>query len=167
MGFTTEAIAAAPHLIHENQNRAWDAWDAPDEEATSPIAALQVVFAASELAVSPEHRKSSGWDEVVFFNAAPPGKLKLATLFVTCTDAPVRQETEAFGIWSLGNNRYAQLVFHDEPDEGFPEFIASSVGAARSKPFNGIDVPPSGYFYFLARRENGVRYLFGAKAASA
>lgn len=168
MGFTSEAIANAPHLIGENQNRAWDVWDAPGEELASPIAAFHLIFATSELAVLPGQRNDSAWNQVVFVEAAPPDKVTVATLFVTATSAPVQpHETEpsfVLATWSLAKNRCGQLVLHGEREGSLPDLIASSVKSARDTTIaRGIAVPSSAYGYFLGRRENGTRFLFGAR----
>jgi hypothetical protein len=168
MGFTSEAVANQPHLIAPDQNRAWDVWDAPKGNLRSPICAFHLVFATSELAVSPEQRGISDWKNVVFVEAAPAGKVTVATLFVSDTKAPVQHETEPSFVlaeWSLGENRWCQLVLHGEPEGALPQLIANSVGAAKAKAIvNGTDIPPGAYAYFLGQRENGVRFLFGAKA---
>jgi hypothetical protein len=168
LGFTSEAVAKEPHLIAENQNRAWDVWDAPVEDLPSPIAAFHLVFATPELAVHPEQRRISDWKNVIFVEAAPAGKVTVATLFVTDTKAPVQHETEpsfVLAVWSLGENRWGQLVLHGEPEGTLPQLIASSVSLARAKSLaGGIAIPSGAYAYFLGHRETGVRFLFGAKA---
>lgn len=168
MGFTSEAVSKQPHLIAENQNRAWDVWDAPAEDLPSPIAAFHLVFATSELAVHPEQRRSSDWKRVIFIEAAPAGKVTVGTLFVTDTNALVRHETEPSFVlarWSLGGSRWAQLVMHGEAEGALPQLIASSVSSARTQTLaKGIHIPSGAYAYFLGHRETGVRFLVGAKA---
>jgi hypothetical protein len=67
------------------------------------------------------------------------------------------------GMWSLGENRSAQLVLHGEPAGTLPEMIASSVNSTRATTMaRGIDIPPGAYGCFLGHRENGARFLFGA-----
>ena len=134
MGFTSEAIAKQPNLIAQGQNRAWDVWDAPKVDLSSPIAAFHLVFATSELAVSQEQRGLSDWKGVIFVEAAPAGKVTVATLFVTDTNTPVQHETEpsfVLALWSFGESRWCQLVLHGEGT--LPQLIASSVGAAKAR----------------------------------
>lgn len=168
MGFTSEAVAKQPHLIAQGQNRAWDVWDAPKGDLPSPIAAFHLVFATSELAVSQKQRGIDDWKGVIFVEAAPAGKVTVATLFATDTNTPVQHETEpsfVLALWSLEENRWCQLVLHGEPEGKLPQLIASSVGAAKAKTIaKGINIPPGAYAYFLGRRDSGVRFLFGAKA---
>lgn len=74
MRFTDEAVANNSHLLGEGQNRAWDVWDAPSGQLQNPVNAFQLVFPSSELAVRPEQRVSRKWADVIFVEAAPPGK---------------------------------------------------------------------------------------------
>jgi hypothetical protein len=167
MGFTTKAIANAPHLIGENQNRAWEVWDRPGETLPSTIVAFQLVFATSELAVRPEQRTKADWRDVIFVEAAPSGKTTVATLFITASEAPIQHETEpsfVLSTWTLGENRCAHLVLHGEPEGMLPATIKSSVNAARATTTaRGIAIPSDAYGYFLGRRDNGARFLFGAR----
>lgn len=168
MGFTTKAIADAPHLIGEHQNRAWEVWDRPKETLPSTIVAFHLVFATSELAVRPEQRTDADWKNVLFVEAAPSGKVTVATLFITTSEALLQHETEpsfALATWSLGDNRHAQLVLHGEPEGTLPELINTSVKSARATTIaRGIDIPAEAYAYFLGHRESGARFLFGARA---
>jgi len=168
MGFTSEAVAKQPDLITEKQNRAWEVWDAPQEISASPLAAFHLFFATTELAVHPNQRQADDWRDVIFVEAAPAGKVTVATLFVTQTATPVQHETEpsfVLAVWSLAGNRWVQLVMHGESEGALPQLIASSVCRARTQTLaNGIDIPSGAYAYFLGHRETGVRFLFGAKA---
>jgi hypothetical protein len=167
MGFTSEAIADAPHLLGDNQNRAWEIWDRPDETLPSTVVAFHLIFATSELAVHPEQRATADWKDVIFVEAAPTGKVTVATLFITSATARLRHETEpsfVLGTWALADGRCAQLVFHGDPEGTLPELIASSVRSARGATLaKGVDIPEGAYGYFLGHRENGARFLFGAK----
>ncbi|UPJ57934.1 hypothetical protein [Bradyrhizobium sp. 192] len=167
MGFTTEAIAEAPHLLGNNEDRAWEVWDRPEETLPSTVAAFHLIFATSELAVHPKQRVTPDWKDVIFVEAAPRGKATIATLFITSATARLQHETEpsfVLGTWALADSRCAQLVFHGDPEGTLPELIANSVRSARDATMaKGVNIPEGAYGYFLGHRENGARFLLGAK----
>jgi hypothetical protein len=117
MGFTTEAVVKNRNLLLTDQNRAWEVWDEPPVSLPNTVIAFRLLFPPSELAVRPEQRVPNEWANVVYIEAAPPGKLTVLTLFVTVGDVVLRHESEpSFCLASLdiGNNRRAQLIAHQQ-----------------------------------------------------
>lgn len=167
MGFTTEAISKNSHLIPSDQNRAWEVWDQPPIALPNTVIAFQLVFPTSELAVRPEQRIPKDWKNVIFIEAAPPGRLTVLTLFVTVGDIVLTHEFEpSFCLASLdiGGGRYAQLIAHGDPEKDLPQLLEHSVAEARRQAeSSGIAIPDSSYGYFFGRRENGSRFLVGAR----
>jgi hypothetical protein len=167
MGFTTEAIVKKPELLSDNQNRAWDVWDAPPVSLPNTIIAFRLFFPASELAVRQEQRKPKGWAKVVFIEAPPMGKLTVLTLFVIVGDINLSHESEpSFCLASLdiGDNRYAQLIAHGEPEGYIPTLIKESVASARKQTeAKGIEIPNDAYGYFFGQQSDGARFLVGAR----
>ncbi|WP_068815712.1 hypothetical protein [Phormidesmis priestleyi] len=166
MGFTTEAISKNSHLLPSDQNRAWEVWDQPPISLPNTVIAFQLVFPTSELAVRPEQRIPKEWKDVIFIEAAPPGKLTILTLFVTVGDMVLTHECEpSFCLASLdiGGGRYAQLIAHGDPENDLPQLLEQSVAEAQKQAkISGITIPDGAYGYFFGKRENGSRFLFGA-----
>lgn len=167
MGFTTEAISKNTKLLGCDQNRAWEVWDRPPETLPETVIAFRLIFPTSELAVRPEQRDSSRWAKVVHIEAAPPGKVTVVTLFITRGDVVLRHKSEpSFCLASLdiGNELHAQIVAHGDPEGELPDLIERSVSEARRQAESaGIEIPDSGYGYFFGHREDGSRFLLGAK----
>lgn len=167
IGFTTEAVAKNTSLLACDENRAWEVWDQPPKSLPETVVAFQLLFPTSELAVRPEQRVSSKWAKVIHIEAAPPGKLTILTLFITVGDIIPRHESEpSFCLASLdiGNGRRAQLIVHGDPEGEWPDIIERSVAEARSQAdSNGIAIPDEAYGYFFGHRENGSRFIVGAR----
>lgn len=167
MGFTTEAIAKNPKLLSCDQDRAWEVWDRPPETLPNTVVALRLIFPTSELAVREEQRKPSEWEKVVHVEAAPPGKVTIITLFITHGDMALKHESEpSFRLASLkiGNGYYVQVVAHSDPEGDLPNLIGRSVSEARQLAESaGIEVPEGGYGYFFGNRDDGSRFLLGAR----
>lgn len=167
IGFTSEAIAKNPEILSSEQDRAWEVWDEPSASLPNTVVAFRLVFPSSELAVRPEQRKPKDWAKVVFIEAPPPGKLTVLTLFVTVADTTLSHESEpSFCLASLGigNNRYAQLIAHGEPEGDIPDLIERSVAHARKQAeARGIEIPNEAYGYFFGNQSDGSRFLVGAR----
>lgn len=164
MGFTEEA---ANRLLPKGQNRAWEVWDEPPAQFPGAIKAFKLIFPLSELAVRPDQRKPSEWEDVVHIEAAPPSKLTVATLFVTMGDIGLRHESEpSFCLASLdiGGGRRAQLIIHDDPEGATKENIDRDVAAIRRQAeAAGKVVPEAAYAYLFGHGDDGVRFLVGAR----
>jgi hypothetical protein len=167
MGFTTEAIAKRPDLIAANADRAWEVWDKPPQSLPKTTTAFHLYFPTSELALMPKDRVGKEWKDVIFIEAAPPGKVTIITLFITSGDFDVRHESEPsfmLASFAIGDNRYAKLVAHGDLEGNIPDIIAGGVEAARaSANEKKIDVPPAAFAYLFGRRDNGARFLVGAR----
>jgi hypothetical protein len=167
MGFTTEAITKNPNILQSNQNRAWDVWDTPPASLPNTVIAFRLFFPRSELAVRPEQRKPKDWAKVMFIEAAPAGKLTMISLFVTLGDITLRHETEpSFCLASLeiGNNKYAQIIAHEEPEGTITAIVEQSVADARKQvESKGIEIPKEAYGYFFGQQVDGCRFLVGAR----
>jgi hypothetical protein len=167
MGFTTEAVAKDSNLLPSDRNRAWEVWDKPPATLPNTVIAFRLLFPTSELAVPPEQRRPSQWSNVVYAEAAPPGKLIVLSLFVTVGDVVLTHESEpTFSLASLdiGGGRRAQLVVHGESEGDLPNVIERSVAQARMQAESaGVEVPDGAYAYFLGQQEDGSRFLFGAR----
>ena len=167
MGFTTEAIAKKPEIIQNNQNRAWDVWDMPPTSLPNTVIAFRLFFPISELAVRPDQRKPKDWAKVIFIEALPEGKLTVISLFITLEDIALQHESEpSFCLASLniGNNKYAQVIAHGEPEGTIPAMLEQSVADARKQAASkGIAIPKEAYGYFLGQQVDGCRFLVGAR----
>jgi hypothetical protein len=167
MGFTTEAVAKRPTLIAADVNRAWEVWDKPPEVLPNTTTAFHLYFPTPELAVLPEQRVGKAWKDVIFIEAAPPGKITIITLFLTSGDFDLRHESEpsfVLASFALGADRYAKLVAHGDLEGNISEFIASGVEAARVMATERqIDIPPTAFGYFFGHRDNGARFIVGAR----
>ncbi len=167
MGFTEQALKKNVTLP-PGQNRAWEVWDRPPASLPDTVIAFKLVFPSSELGLRPEQRASRDWKDVIYIEAAPPGKLTVITLFVTIGDLALTHQSEpSFCLASLdmGNNRRAQLIAHGEPEGDLPAVIESTVMKARAKiESGGKEIPAEAYIYMLGRLDDGSRYLVGAWA---
>jgi hypothetical protein len=129
-----------------------------------------LLFPTSELAVRPEQRQPHQWHDVDFIEPAPPasGKLAALTLFVTRGDVEPKHESEpSFRLASLaiGQNLYAQLVAHGEPEGNIPQIIERTRAEAQFRVrASGREMPAEAYIYVLGRMDDGSRYLVGARA---
>lgn len=167
MGFTSEAIKKTPALIQSSENRAWEVWDTPHATLPQTTTAFHLYFPTSELAVDPSQRAGKRWKDVVYLEAAPLGKLTTVTLFITNGDINLRHESEPsflLASFHLDNGHYAKLMAHGDPEGFLPDMIVQCVervsGMAQEK---GIVLPPTAFSYFFGRRENGARFIFGAR----
>jgi hypothetical protein len=167
MGFTSEAIGKNPRLIPADVNRAWEIWDEPPASLPNTIVAFRLIFPTPELAVRPEQRQVRMWKNVLFIEAAPYGKVVVATLFVTANDSSLRHESEpsiCLASLDVGNGRNAQLVAHTEPEGDLPALVESSVASARERArAAGVRIPPDAYGYFFGHQEDGCRFIVGAR----
>lgn len=167
MGFTAEAVAKNSNLLPGDQNRAWEVWDEPPAKLPNTVIAFRLVFPTSELAVRPEQRTSSKWTNTVYIEAAPTGKVTVVTLFVTTGEAVLSHKSEpSFCLASLdiGGGRHAQLVAHGDPEGDLPLLIERSVAEAhRLAKSTEVELPSEAYGYFFGRRDDGSRFLVGAR----
>lgn len=167
MGFTTEAVSSNPKLLGWDQNRAWEVWDKPPEALPETVIAFRLIFPTSELGVRPEERHPSKWAKVIHIEAAPPGKITVLTLFITRGNVVLRHESEpSFCLASLdiGNGFYAQIVAHGDPEGDLPDLIERCVLEAHQQAASaGVHVPDSSYGYFFGHRNDGSRFLLGAR----
>lgn len=167
MGFTTEAVAKNPNLLQIDQNRAWDVWDQPPASLPKTIIAFRLPFPTAELTVRPEQRIPSEWKNVIFLEASPPGKLTVVTLFVTIGDVVLTHGSEpSFCLASLpiDNLRRVQLVVHSDPEGNLPDLIERSAAKARIQAESaGVEIPSASYVYFFGIRDDGSRYIVGAR----
>jgi hypothetical protein len=169
MGFTEEAIIARPDLLASPEdNRAWEVWDKPSEYLPQIIPAFHLYFPTSELAVQPAQRTEKLWKDVVLIEPGQPGKMTVLSLFITTGDVtPVYSSEPSFALASfeLGNNQYAKLVAHTDPDDTVHELLSRLVSTAqREAASNGVqNIPPDAFFYFFGNCEGGARFLIGAK----
>lgn len=167
MGFTAEAIAKNSNLLPSDHDRAWEVWDRPLPTLPKTVIAFRLVFPSSELGVRSEQRRPKEWARVVHVEAAPPGKVTVVTLFVTAEDVLLRHESEpSFCLASLdiGGNYRAQLVAHGDPERDLPDLIERSVAHARRHAESaGVQVSDESYGYFFGRRDDGSRFLVGAR----
>ncbi|WP_089689223.1 hypothetical protein [Billgrantia gudaonensis] len=167
MGFTAEAVSANSTLVPDGENRAWDVWDCPPETIPNTVRAFELVFPTPELAVRPEQRPTKDWKNVVYIEAAPPGKLTVVTLFVTRGRIDLSHESEP-SFWlaclDLGNGYYAQLVAHSDDEGDLPNTIEERIADAReTAEKSGETLSDEAYAYFFGQNPGGVRYIFGAR----
>lgn len=167
MGFTTEALAKDGTFLQSDQNRAWEVWDEPPASFPNVVTAFRLLFPTSELAVRPEQRVQQEWKKVIHIEAAPPRKITVLTLFVTVGDPVLTHESEpSFCVASLdiGHHRRAQIVAHRDPEGNFSDFLERGVAEARKQAESvGIDLPREAYGYFFGHRNDGSRFLVGAR----
>jgi hypothetical protein len=167
MGFTTEALMKDKALLANDKDRAWEVWDEPPPTLPDTVVAFRLLFPNSELAVRPEQRSSKEWKQVIFIEAAPPGKLTVAKLFVTSGDrvlGHVSEPSVCLASLDIGENRRAQLVLHTDPEGDFPQFLAGNVAKARAQTeLVGVEIPNDAYGYFFGNRSDGSRFLVGAR----
>src|SRR5205823_983211 len=118
-----------------------------------------------ELAVRPEQRNA--WKNVVYIEAAPPGKLTVVTLFIVTSEAILRHENEpsfCLAHLKISEGRYAQLVAHGEQEGDAPQLIARSRDEAiRRVISSGQEIPDDAYAYFFGVNPNGSRFIIGAR----
>jgi hypothetical protein len=168
MGFTTEAISKNQRLLPPDANRAWDVWDEPPASLPDTVVAFKLIFPTSELAVRPGQRQPKQWKRVLYIESAPPGKVTIITLFVTKGAPALKHESEpSFCLASLdiGNGHRAQLIAHADPSDGLKEFVEKGVSEARKRAESaGVRIPQEGYFYLYGQRDNGCRFIIGARA---
>jgi hypothetical protein len=72
------------------------------------VVAFRLVFPTSELAVSPELRTPKEWQDVIYVESAPPGKLTVLTLFVTAGEPKLAHDSEPsfrLASFDFGNGR--------------------------------------------------------------
>ena len=167
MGFTGDAVKAKPSLLASpDQNRAWEIWDEPAESSPRTVTAFHLYFPTSELAVGPE-RRATGWEDVIFLEAGPPGRMMILSLFITTGDVtPVYESEPSFVLASfyLGGDRYAKLVAHADPEGNIHDRLTDFVSNARQQAaLKGQTIPPDAFFYFYGACDGGARFLMGAK----
>lgn len=167
MGFTEQAISKDASLLKPGQNRAWEVWDEPPNNLPETVEAFRLVFPTTELAVHPEQRKHKDWKKVIHIESAPPGKLTVVTLFVTKAGLTLNHESEpsfCLACFDIGKGRTVQLMAHAEPDTGWPAFIDQAVAVGRADAKSaGVEIPDESYGYFFGHRDNGCRFLVGAR----
>ncbi|HEY6618725.1 MAG TPA: DUF5677 domain-containing protein [Steroidobacteraceae bacterium] len=170
MGFTTEAVAKNKRLLSDGQNRAWDVWDRPPPSLPGVTAAFHLFFPTSELAVRPNQRPVDQWQHVIFIEPAPRGQMVNVTLFITAGDPELRAEhgpSCRLASLSITQGRCAQLVAYGAPEADIHDVIRRGVSEARARALSShIDLPPETYGYFLGKRDDGSRYIVGARVFS-
>ena len=167
MGLTEEAIAKNPRFLPPDVNRAWEVWDEPPASLPRTVTAFRLIFPTSELSVRPDQRPVEQWKNVLHIEAAPPGKVTIITLFITEGALTIRHESEpsiCLASTDIGNTRRAQLIAHNDPADGIEDFVKSSVvGARKQYEAAGLELPPDAYGYFFGHREDGCRFIVGAR----
>lgn len=138
------------------------------------VVAFHLVFPTSELAVRPELREPSKWKDVIFIEAAPiaSGMLTLVTLFITTGDPELIPASGglSFRLASLdiGQDQHAQLVAYGAPEANIPKIISNcAVQGRKEASAKGIELPKEAFGYFLGRRDDGSRFLVGARVGAA
>ena len=168
MGFTTEAINKNPKLLPSDTDRAWEVWDKPPESLPDSVVAFKLIFPTEELAVRPEQRPTKLWKKVLHIELAPPGKVTIATLFITKGPLNLKHESEpSFCLASLdiGQGLHAQLIVHFDPSDGLTDFVKNGViNACKQTKQQGIKIPKEGYVYLFGQRDNGCRFIIGARS---
>jgi hypothetical protein len=66
-------VAKRPELANLYGDRFWDVWDEPAELVPRLTLIFQILFVTSELVVEPNQRTAEDWQDVLFFQEAPPG----------------------------------------------------------------------------------------------
>jgi len=167
MGYTSTAIEKNDKLLSGHDNRAWEVWEKPPTSLPGVVTAFHLIFPTSELAVRPEQRPPDNWKRVIYVDPAPPGQMVLVTLFVTTGDPVLQPEHgTSFTLASLAINdgRCAQLVAYGAPEANIPEIINRCVCEARAKAqVEQVELSPEAYGYFLGRRQDGARFIVGAR----
>lgn len=170
MGITDEAVRAKPGLVPAGRDRAWEVWDEPPPVAPGVIAAIQLIFPTSELAVRPDQRATTTWRDTIFIEAAPTGvgRVVAATVFITTGDVVIRAEpgpSARLASLPLLDGRWVQLVVHHEPELDLRPVVEQTRNAAlRQHGLGHKDLPPTAYVYLWGQRESGARLLVGARA---
>lgn len=168
MGFTNEAIDKDRRILPPDANRAWEVWNEPPESIPNTIEAFKLIFPTSELGVEPEQRQNRKWKNTLYIEEAPPEKITTISLFITKGFPILKHESEpSFCLASLdiGNDRRAQLIAHADPYNVFRDLIEEGVkNAIKNAESTGISIPEKAYVYLYGHRENGCRFLIGAKA---
>ena len=86
---------------------------------------------------------------------------------MTAGDITLTHECEpSFCLASLniGGGHYVQLIAHGDPENDLPQLLEHNVAEARRQAeSSGIAIPDSSYGYFFGKRENGSRFLVGAR----
>jgi len=167
MGFDTTALPKISHLLADGKNRAWEVWDEPAPLPSGIIVGFRLFFPAAELVVRPEQRAQAFWKEVIYIEAAPPGKMTVLTVFVTPGEPALFHGSEAsirLASFDMGDDKRAQLIAHREPEKDFPNFIRKTVETAILQMIlKGKYSSEFTYGYFLGRQPDGCRYIFGAR----
>jgi hypothetical protein len=167
MGFTEESLPRIGHLLFPGQNRAWEIWDEPPASLPNTVVAFRLVFQTSELVVRPDQRKGKNWKNVIHIEAAPAGKLTVITLFITLGQMHLKHESEPsylLASFDVGGGRHAQVIVHGEQEGDFPGAMECAVQKALAQTRSlGVALPDDAYGYFLGHKDDGGRYLFGAR----
>ena len=168
VGFTTEAVSKNPSLVEGGQDRAWDVWDRPEDLVPEVVRAFQLVFSSNQLVVGPEHRKPKKWKNTIYIEGPPHGMLTVLTVFIAQKEVNLRHESlPSFVLanYELSTGCYAQVVAHADPEGDLPRLAANAADQARLQAQTaGIDIPETAFGYFLGRRDDGTRYIFGSPA---
>ena len=116
----------------------------------------------------PDLRIPSEWKNVVHIEAAPPDKLTVVTVFITEGDGALTHESEpSFRLASLpiGDDRYVQLVAHNEPPGNVLQEIARAVADIRRQgETKNIVIPDDAYTYLAGKWTDGSRFILGTRA---
>lgn len=168
MGFTTEAVAKYPGLLKENQNRAWEVWNKPTELIPDCIAAFQLIFAKSELAVRPEQRQTKKWKDVIFIEEPPDDKLLVVTIFITKRDIDLKHESEpsfCLASFAIGDDNFVKIIIHTDKIGDFNNKIEQTVSRIIQKAKQQqLQIPKNAYVYFYGNNTSGIRFISGARA---
>ena len=88
------------------------------------------------------------------------------TLFVTNSDIEVAPDSKRFRLacLTIGQDVYAQLIAHAEPEGSIPATIERAVADAQAKVHaSGKAMPVGAYMYIFGQTGDGVRFLTGAR----
>ncbi len=169
IGLTDESVRARPGLVPAGGERAWEVWNEPPPVAPGVVAAIQLIFPTSELAVRPDQRAPTTWRDTVFIEAAPTGagRVVAVAVFITTGDIAVVAEPgpSARLAWlPLPGGRWVQLVVHHEPELDLHPLVEQTRRAALLNSVLGpTDLPLTAYAYLWGRRESGTRFLVGTR----
>ena len=169
IAFSDEAVRERPCLVPPTRDRAWEVWDEPSPVVSGVVAAVQLIFPTSELALRPEQRATPTWKNIIFIEAARAGSgdVVAVTIFIASGDIAVMAgsgPSVRLALLPLPGDRSVQLVAHLEPELDIHELLEQSRRAAIAQAESrATELPPTAYAYFWGQRETGTRFLVGAR----
>jgi hypothetical protein len=161
--------------LQPGQDKAWDKWDPPkpldgsEPSQGSAIVALHFRFATTELAVTPEMRKSKEWEKVMMITPPPEGVSITVTILLVEGNVhftpPKPVAVQPLAELPVAENVNAVVVAYEEPDAALQEMLTQASTNARAQTdAAGVLIPDGAYFYFFGKGEDGSRFVTGARA---